>query len=113
MFIISKKNDTGFVWYMCLNTCFQFLNNITRIFTHFFTYPYFQKIQTTLLKQHYQRAIIFKKGAKILLKKFKGIESVKRITHSTLFVRIDVVLIKERILFQGTCPNITLELVLR
>jgi len=49
----------------------------------------------------------------MLLKKFKGIESMKRITHSTLFVRIDVVLIKERIHFQGTCPDITLELVLR
>ena len=38
------------VWYMCLNTCFQFLNNITRIFIHFFTHTYFQKIQITLLK---------------------------------------------------------------
>jgi len=36
---------------MSLNTCFEFLNNIIRIFTHFFTYTYFQKIQTTLLKQ--------------------------------------------------------------
>ena len=39
---------------MCLNTCFQFLNNITCIFTHFFTYTYFQKIQITLLEQYYQ-----------------------------------------------------------
>ena len=45
------------VWYMCLNTyfqfvntCFQFLNNITHIFTHFLTHTYLQKIQTTLLK---------------------------------------------------------------
>ena len=29
------------------------LNNITRIFTHFFTHIYFQKIQITLLKQNY------------------------------------------------------------
>ena len=29
------------VWYMCLNTCFQFLNNITRIFIYFFTHTYF------------------------------------------------------------------------
>ena len=49
------------VWYMCLNTyfqflntCFQFLNNITHIFTHFLTHTYLQKIQTTLLEQHYQ-----------------------------------------------------------
>ena len=35
---------------------FQCLNNITRIFTHFFTHTYFQKIQTTLLEQHYQTA---------------------------------------------------------
>ena len=42
------------VWYMCLNICFQFLNNIIRISTHFFTYTYFQKIQITLLELHYQ-----------------------------------------------------------
>ena len=35
------------------------LNNITRIFTHFFTHIYFQKIQITLLKQHYQTALSF------------------------------------------------------
>ena len=28
---------------MSLNICFRFLNNITRIFTHFFTHMYFQK----------------------------------------------------------------------
>ena len=28
--------------------CFQFLNNITRIFTYFFIHTYFQKLQTTL-----------------------------------------------------------------
>ena len=38
------------VWYMYLNICFQFLNNIIRIFTHFFTYTYFQKIQITFLE---------------------------------------------------------------
>ena len=31
----------GPVWYIYLNTCFQFLNNITHIFIHFFTYTYF------------------------------------------------------------------------
>ena len=31
----------GPVWYTHLNTYFQFLNNITHIFTHFFNYTYF------------------------------------------------------------------------
>ena len=44
---------------MCLNTCFQFLNNILHIFTHLFTHTYFQKIQITLLKQRYQTAPYF------------------------------------------------------
>ena len=35
---------------------FSFLNNITLISTHFFNHTYFQKIQTTLLKQRYQTA---------------------------------------------------------
>ena len=42
-----KWHNLGSVWYMCLNICFQFLNNITHIFTYFFIYKYFQKIQTT------------------------------------------------------------------
>ena len=37
-------------WYMHLNNNFQFLNNIIRIFIHFFTHTYFQKIQITLLE---------------------------------------------------------------
>ena len=32
---------------MWLNTRFQFLNNITRIFIYFFTHTYFQKINIT------------------------------------------------------------------
>ena len=42
------------VWQCILNNSFQCLNNITRIFIHFFIYTYFQKIQITLLEQHYQ-----------------------------------------------------------
>ena len=38
------------------NNMFQFLNNIIRIFIHFFTHTYFKKIQTTLLEQRYQMA---------------------------------------------------------
>ena len=34
----------------------RYLNNITRISIHFFTYTYFKKIQTTLLEQYYQTA---------------------------------------------------------
>ena len=49
---------------MCLYTCFQFLNNITHIFTH----AYFQKIQTTLLEQCYQTATnIFSMDNKIIV----------------------------------------------
>ena len=44
---------TGAVWYGSLSNTFQFLNNIARIFMHFFTHTYFQKIQTTLLEQRY------------------------------------------------------------
>ena len=64
-FLELNIGKSGAVWYMCLNTCFQFLNNITCIFTYFFTYTYFQKIQTKLLKQYYQIAPIsqpMKKG---------------------------------------------------
>ena len=42
------------VLYEILSNSFQFLNNITRIFTHFFIHTYFKKIQTTLLEQCYQ-----------------------------------------------------------
>ena len=38
------------IWYHNLNNNFQFLNNIICIFIHFFTYTYFLKIQTMLLK---------------------------------------------------------------
>ena len=54
MFSIFKQYCTYF-----LNTCFQFLNNIVRIFTYFFIHTYFQKIQTTLLEQRYQMASQF------------------------------------------------------
>ena len=41
----------GLVWYMSLNTCFQFLNNIPSIFIHFFTYTYFQKNTNNVTKR--------------------------------------------------------------
>ena len=44
----NQIQNLGPVWYMCLNTRFQFLNNVIHIFKYFFTYTYFQKIQTTL-----------------------------------------------------------------
>ena len=42
------------VWKTILNTHFQFLNNIIRIFIYFFTHTYFKKLQPTLLKLFYQ-----------------------------------------------------------
>ena len=44
---------------MHLNNSFQFLNNIAYISIHFFTHTYFQKIQITLFKQHYQMGLTF------------------------------------------------------
>ena len=44
----------GLVWYTILNTCFQFLNNITSISIHFFTHMYFQKNWKLLFKHTYQ-----------------------------------------------------------
>ena len=38
---------------------FQFLNNITQFFTHFFTHTYFKKLQTILLKLLYQTGTSF------------------------------------------------------
>ena len=56
LFITDKKSFQnvwttkylGPAWYTHSNTCFQFLNNITCISTHFFTYTYFYTcFQTT------------------------------------------------------------------
>ena len=49
------------IWYDILSNTFQFLNNITCIFLYFLTYTYFQKIQITLLEQHYQMSVKNKK----------------------------------------------------
>ena len=49
IFVKNTKN-IGSVWSVHLNNSFQYLNNITCIFTNFFTCMYFQKIQTTLLE---------------------------------------------------------------
>ena len=51
---LKPQCNQGDVWLVSLNNSFQYLNNITCIFTHFFTHTYFQKLQTTLLEQHYQ-----------------------------------------------------------
>ena len=52
--VIPVFRNQGVVWQCNQNNSFQCLNSITRISTHFFTHTYFQKIQTTLLEQHYQ-----------------------------------------------------------
>ena len=49
----SIKNRLGGCLYSYLNNSFQCLNNITRIFIHFFTHTYFHKI-TILLEISYQ-----------------------------------------------------------
>ena len=41
----------GLVWYMCLNTCFQFLKNITGIFTHFLHPHVFPKNTNNVTKR--------------------------------------------------------------
>ena len=48
-------------WYIILNIniYFQFLNNITYIFIHFFTHTYFQKNWNLLFKQTYQIGPIY------------------------------------------------------
>ena len=55
----TKELQSQAVCYHCLNNNFQYLNNITRSFTHFFTQTYFQKIQITLLEQHYQMGYLY------------------------------------------------------
>ena len=54
---------------MCLNTYFQFLNNIIRISTRFFIHTYFQKIQITILEQHYQMGSYFTNLSPLMLSK--------------------------------------------
>ena len=45
----TQTQPLGGVWFVILNNYFQFLNNISRISTHFFTHTYFQKyFQTTI-----------------------------------------------------------------
>ena len=44
---------------MCFNTCFQFLNNITHFFTHFFIYTNFQKNENCYLNTRTKRALKF------------------------------------------------------
>ena len=39
-FPTTEEVVLGPVWYMCLNTCFQFLNNIACISTNFFTHVF-------------------------------------------------------------------------
>ena len=41
---MNKSKEFGAHLVHMFNTCFQILNNITCLSTHFFTYTYFQKI---------------------------------------------------------------------
>ena len=42
-YLFLCPRDLGAVWYGSLSNTFQFLNNITHIFIHFFTYIYLKK----------------------------------------------------------------------
>ena len=44
----KRKKNLGLIWYMCLNTCFQFLNNITRISTFFHPHLLPNKLKTVI-----------------------------------------------------------------
>ena len=50
----GEGKSKGPVWPLSSNNNFHILNNITYISTHFFTYTYFKKLQTTILKLFYQ-----------------------------------------------------------
>ena len=54
------------ICYMCLNAYFQFLNNIICIFTYFFIYTYFQKIQTTLPNNNFTPHCKYPKSSRTL-----------------------------------------------
>ena len=53
-FRFGKEREIGPIWYTISNIRFQFLNNITRIFIHFFTHTYFKKNKKLLFKHTYQ-----------------------------------------------------------
>ena len=53
---ITYVKNLGSVWYASSNICFQFFNNITRIFIHFFTHN-FKKIKNCYLNTHTKRAL--------------------------------------------------------
>ena len=62
----------GDIWYIILNTCFQFSNNIIRIFTHFFPTHISKKIQNCYLNTRLKRALtilnlIFMKNSQFTL----------------------------------------------
>ena len=54
-----ESKNPGVVWYIILNTSFQFSNNIIHISSHFFTHTYFQKNWKLLFKHMYQTGLKF------------------------------------------------------
>ena len=84
IFWIKKINGIAYIFFYFFlmgpkikpSLCFfQFLNNIIRIFTYFFTYMYFQKIQTILLEQCYQTAPKYLQFCLLLFKKKKKLSA--------------------------------------
>ena len=51
----SHPHKCGAIWYMCWNTCFQFLNNITCIFTFFLPTCILKKIKNCYLNTYTKR----------------------------------------------------------
>ena len=81
------------VWYINLNTCFQFLDHIIRIFTNFFIHMYFQKNKKLLFKHTYQTSpktcttitdFFFLRG---IVQKGKGICFTLNQCHAGLFLQ--------------------------
>ena len=56
--LLYSFENVGPIWYMCLNICFQFLNNITSISIHFFTHTNLKKNWKLLFKHVPNRPVL-------------------------------------------------------
>ena len=84
---MHTQNDLGPVWWVSLNSHFHILNNITHIFTYFFTHMYFKKLQTTILKLLYQTSS--QNGPELYLMWNKGISHFSLHTNIRFFAGSD------------------------
>ena len=82
---------------MCLNTCFQFLNNITCISTYFFTHTNFQKNWNCYLNTRTKQAVIlfsFNAFSLFTTKKKKTLMNLILITKATTSIFISIVILE-------------------